>query len=140
MTDKLREAARALIQYDEDTCGTGNHMDNFIEVLRAALSAPQQEPIADFREGVGVVWRPGAQVLVDMPLYASPPSAAQWLPIESAPKDGSEFLTSNANQGRVKRLVSWDRIHGCWQTKGMRILSMQDTHWMPIVVPQGDKP
>lgn len=57
-----------------------------------------------------------------------------WMPIDSAPKDGSEFLTSNANQGRVKQLVSWNRIHGFWQSKGESI-HLQATHWMPIPEP-----
>jgi len=47
MTD-LRAAARALVKYDDDTCGTGHHFDEFIAALRAALSEPEGEgePVA----------------------------------------------------------------------------------------------
>ena len=54
-----------------------------------------------------------------------------WQPIETAPKDGQEFVTANSMQGFVKELVSWNRIHGYWQSKGKSI-HMQATHWMPL--------
>jgi len=58
--------------------------------------------------------------------------AIEWQPIETAPKDGTEFLARNNNQGGVKTLISWNKIHGYWQSKGKPILSMQDTHWIKI--------
>jgi hypothetical protein len=56
----------------------------------------------------------------------------EWQPIETAPKDGEEFLAMNTRQGNVKRLVSWNTIHGFWQSKGDAI-NMQETHWMPLL-------
>lgn len=60
----------------------------------------------------------------------------KWYPIETAPKDGLEILTCNTNQGSVKRLICWNRIHGYWQEKGQPILNLQDTHWTPLTDPQ----
>ena len=61
-------------------------------------------------------------------------SQSPWQPIETAPKDGSEFVTANANQGFVKELVSWNSFHRFWQSKGQAIY-MQATHWMPLPSP-----
>lgn len=55
----------------------------------------------------------------------------EWQPIETAPTDGSEFLTRNNNQGGVMQLVSWNRLHNFWQSKGESIY-MQATHWLRI--------
>ena len=55
-----------------------------------------------------------------------------WHPIATAPKDGSEFLTCNGRQGKIRRLVFWNKVHSRWQSKGEVILSLQDTYWMPI--------
>jgi len=55
-----------------------------------------------------------------------------WQPIETAPKTGREFLTRNGNQGGVKRLISFDCVHGYWQSKGEPVLFLQDTHWLDI--------
>jgi len=56
-----------------------------------------------------------------------------WQPIATAPKDGAEFLTCNMRQGGVKRLVSWNIIHGYWQSKGVGIGAHQiGTHWTAI--------
>jgi hypothetical protein len=59
-------------------------------------------------------------------------SESIWQPIRTAPKDGSEFVAANANQGFVKTLVKWNTIHGFWESKGSSI-NMQDTHWMPLI-------
>ena len=55
----------------------------------------------------------------------------EWQDIKTAPKDGSEFLTCNLNQGKVLELVSWNRLYGYWQSKG-KAISMQATHWLMI--------
>ncbi len=54
-----------------------------------------------------------------------------WPTIDTAPKDGIEFITCNTNQGNVFELVSWNGIHKFWQSKG-RPIHMQATHWWPI--------
>ncbi len=60
------------------------------------------------------------------PLASAP---AGWMDIESAPRDGTEFVAANANQGFVKCLLNWDTIHGYWESKGKPMLHMQYTHW-----------
>ena len=47
------------------------------------------------------------------------------------PKDGTEFLVRNGNQGGVKSLVYWNTIHNRWESKGTPV-SLQDTHWFEI--------
>lgn len=47
------------------------------------------------------------------------------------PKDGTEFLVRDGNQGGVMSLVYWDVIHNYWKSKGEPI-SLQDTEWMSI--------
>ena len=59
----------------------------------------------------------------------------EWQPIETAPKDGKEFLVCNTRQGNVKQLVSWNKVHGFWQSKGKADVSFQWTHWMPLPEP-----
>ncbi len=60
------------------------------------------------------------------PIASAP---AGWMDIESAPRDGTEFVAANANQGFVKCLLNWDTIHGYWESKGKPMLHMQYTHW-----------
>ena len=55
-----------------------------------------------------------------------------WQPIETAPKNGEEFLVRYGKQGGVKELVFWNTIHNHWQTKGVAIIFLQATHWLEI--------
>lgn len=69
--------------------------------------------------------------------------ALTWRPIETAPKDGAEFVAAYARQGFVKQLVSWNIVHSYWQSKGEWIpgFSSNATHWMPLPAapqPQGE--
>lgn len=54
-----------------------------------------------------------------------------WLPIESAPKDGSEFIAVYANQGFVKTLAKWNALHGYWENQGRWLPGFESnaTHW-----------
>ena len=54
-----------------------------------------------------------------------------WIDIKTAPKDGTEFLTCNNKQGKVLELVSWNKIHRYWQSKG-EVVYLQATHWLKI--------
>ena len=56
----------------------------------------------------------------------------EWELIETAPKDGTEFVTCNMRQGGVKQLVNWDKIHNRWESKGDVIISLQATHWLKL--------
>lgn len=54
-----------------------------------------------------------------------------WMPIESAPKDGREFIAAWGHQAGVMRFVSYNKIHGFFQSKGEPILGFMNnaTHW-----------
>lgn len=56
-----------------------------------------------------------------------------WQPIETAPKDGQEIIVKFAQQGNVKQLIYFDKIHGYWASKGQAIPCLQATHWLPIL-------
>ena len=60
----------------------------------------------------------------------------QWQDIATAPKDGTEFLACWPQQGHVVQLISWNRIHGYWQSKGQPKVSMHAKLWMPIRDPR----
>lgn len=55
-----------------------------------------------------------------------------WKEISSAPKDGTEFLARWPQQGNVVQLISWNIIHGYWQSKGTQHPHLQATLWAPI--------
>lgn len=60
---------------------------------------------------------------------------AEWQPIESAPKDGTEVLCG----GKVGRMrVCWF-VDGSWvfhqKYGGARIVLLHPTHWMPLPEP-----
>lgn len=56
----------------------------------------------------------------------------KWQPIKTAPKNGSEILVCNVNQGGVRQLVSWNQVYHYWQCKGEVDLHFQWTHWISI--------
>lgn len=43
---------------------------------------------------------------------------SDWKGMDTAPKDGSEFLVRYPLQGNVKKLCNWDTIHHLWESKG----------------------
>ena len=64
-------------------------------------------------------------------------AAFEWRPIESAPKDGSEFVAAYGHQGFVKQLVRWGKLYKRWESKGKPELGFLEnaTHWMPLPDP-----
>ena len=54
-----------------------------------------------------------------------------WQPIETAPKDGSTFLSCNVNQGNVYGITWWSKTYEYWCSTGGQAL-YQFTHWMPL--------
>lgn len=73
----------------------------------------------------------------DVPLYThpSPPEGmvGGWMPIETAPRDGSEVLANTTGLGRI--VVYWDDDESQWGT-GLGYLHRDaPTHWMPLPPP-----
>lgn len=64
--------------------------------------------------------------------------APQWLPIESAPRDGSWVVLGRAGHDAVL-LAFWHRLHSAWWGQGGGDGSwkkwQQATHWMPLPAP-----
>lgn len=96
-----------------------------IEALESALAAPAQEPLSQ---------------------ADASPIAAQWLPIETAPKDSTSILIYTPNSRRVVREAWWAIPYegspdGYWSTpigptgRGYTILPEAVTHWMPLPDP-----
>jgi hypothetical protein len=57
--------------------------------------------------------------------------APRWLPIETAPKDGTEILLTD---GHYKRTGYWARRIEAWSIDTVVSLNMP-THWMPLPEP-----
>lgn len=68
--------------------------------------------------------------------------AAMWRPIESAPKDGSEFLGFGGGVEGIQT-VRWNDRVGCWDTETASLEDWDNqaegysrpTHFMPLPVP-----
>lgn len=60
-----------------------------------------------------------------------------WQPIETAPKDGKEILVIYCRQMNCMQLVSFNKTHKYWQSKGRPELGLENnaTHWMPLPEP-----
>jgi hypothetical protein len=43
---------------------------------------------------------------------------ANWQEMDTAPKDGTEFICCYPLQGCVMQLTCWNTVHGYWQSKG----------------------
>jgi hypothetical protein len=75
-----------------------------------------------------------------IPIYTEAPQTALsqpeavegWKPMDTAPKDGTEFVVRYTLQGNVKKLVCWNNIHGFWQSKGESV-NMAGCEWSPIL-------
>ncbi|GEM_PF-5609681 len=63
----------------------------------------------------------------------------EWKRIESAPKDGSEFLACYTRQGNVTQIVKWNTLHGHFSSKGEWLpgFTANATHWMPLPAAPG---
>ena len=56
-----------------------------------------------------------------------------WKTMETAPKDGSEFIVRFSLQGNVKAFCHWDKINKCWMNKGSVFFpESQDCEWLSI--------
>jgi hypothetical protein len=68
---------------------------------------------------------------------------SKWISVDDRlpEKTSNEFLGINMNQGGVKELINWNKVHKYWQSKRNPIFSLQITHWMPLPnLPLPDKP
>ena len=60
-----------------------------------------------------------------------------WHPVETAPKDGREFVASWGHQGGVQMLVNYSRVWKTWMSKGEPINGFEAnaTHWFLVPNP-----
>lgn len=72
----------------------------------------------------------------------------KWLPIKSAPRDGSKMLVYVPTESRTIRIASWDDeryatdpkpffTYGSWKGKRSE-RKHQPTHWMPLPTPPSE--
>lgn len=60
-----------------------------------------------------------------------------WMPIESAPRDGTDIIGLNENQGVFRYVCWWNPSHGYFTCTGGD--NCQPTHWQPLPTPPQDK-
>ncbi|KKL76313.1 hypothetical protein LCGC14_2046160 [marine sediment metagenome] len=58
----------------------------------------------------------------------------EWISVKDRelPRDGLEFLGLYGRQMNVKQLISFNRLHGYWQSKGEAITVVGVTHWAEL--------
>ena len=66
--------------------------------------------------------------------------ADDWMPIETAPKDGTELQVWN---GRHQHVAKWDRVEDNWVSTIMTVTKRivipgNVTRWRPLPAPPGD--
>jgi len=79
--------------------------------------------------------------LHNVPLFAAPQAVPAWLPIESAPKDGTPIVVGYGRQsGFPVKVVFFNTVHKFWSHYGEADLGLPSnaTHWMPLpAAPKG---
>lgn len=63
-----------------------------------------------------------------------------WKTMESAPNDGTEILIRYPLQGNVKQLVSFNKIHGHWTSKGKWVSPVSQGCEWTFLPPDEDLP
>jgi hypothetical protein len=60
-----------------------------------------------------------------------------WRPIKDIPRTGEEVLVVYSQQGNVKQLVNFNKIHGYWESKGIPCLGLEEnaSYWYRITDP-----
>ena len=114
-------------------------------------TSPQDalERIANWLEtSGGKLTRTQVKQMVEFALDAAQaaPSAAQWMRIETAPKDGTRVLTATVNGGGYPAVSWWAKLdmtdpeYGAhaWCPTGAHVpWGHQPTHWMPLPLAPG---
>ena len=80
MSDKLRAAAQFALETLENVFGKDKIDVGAINMLRAALAEPEQEPVAWYHNGFGTLELSRVQRLGWSPLYTAPPRR-EWVPL-----------------------------------------------------------
>lgn len=57
-----------------------------------------------------------------------------WLPIETAPKDGTRFLLwmASGDDDGVVKIAAWDTFEKHFVIEGRHHAYKRSTHWMPL--------
>lgn len=119
----------------------GNSIGNTlaIECLEIVKQMMQAEPVGEVS---GNDWS-SAILYKDMepgsPLYAAPQGVPVWLPIETAPKDGTEVLVGHKDGSQAVVFWQYRKRTGTagWRDGDCDLINWP-THWMPLpAAPKG---
>lgn len=102
------------------------------EALKALIEASDGRWVGEF-----CIDGPGLMNLLRGASALAVPKAEEWQSIETAPKDGREFIAVWQRQGDVMHVVKWNVFHKFWQSKGEALLGFESnaTAWIPLPAP-----
>jgi hypothetical protein len=121
-------------------CYCFDHSDDDITLDAADRIEALEAELARYK--VGNEHLENALTCAEEELKAQAQEPVVWRPIETAPKDGTEFIAAFGHQGFVMMLFSYNTIHGYWQTKGIPNQGFLEnaTHWTPLPAKPGTAP
>ena len=125
---------------------TGYSADQMRDYARAALAAQPDAPASDWPDVSPAGLRKMAEIAApnngrvfraaadEIERLSNQPVAQAWRPLDSAPRDGTEFVVRYTLQGNVKRLIRWNTLHGFWESKGEAAVALeqQKVEWAPL--------
>jgi len=124
----VNERAQAVEEYRQDLIRRG------ISALEDTDRNPAMILVLEIYRAFG--WQGGTihQVIAEIKRLREVGKGHQWQPIETAPKDTSQYILASRTTGRAYWIVFWHPMKDGWFIPGANT-SVCPTHWMPLPEP-----